>query len=219
MFERLGRLAILDLFFGNLDRLVQVNLRRDNTYALDNMLEVNLGNVMVGRDDQPTLYSIDNGVDQALIDDPEKRQKYLDFLRGLFSQKDPFLDLTTNFVDCFRNALRSQIDDVEYVPTEDKSGSSGGGASKSQKADLSLLRKQMEPILADLQHVAIKEAVDKGMKKMSRWMANVVPSIWRENSGALRLQEYLSTHYPIYLEAINERLSEFQKLNPGPKEM
>ena len=84
LFTRLGRIAMLDLLMGNLDRCNQVQYSaREQAYFLSD-IESNLGNLMLqwsgSADESPLLYAIDNGIHPDLIEDVSKKEQYHRFL-------------------------------------------------------------------------------------------------------------------------------------------
>ncbi|MBX7065675.1 MAG: hypothetical protein K1X28_00450 [Parachlamydiales bacterium] len=198
-FERLGRLAMLDLILGHTDRLVGV-LETGDGYALDDALEANLGNVLVVPDaGKPafSLYAIDNGLDRTLINDETERAKYLEFLKALFAKDDPYTDLAENIITMFNSALSTQIDEFE---------SSDHKSEKDDVVNVGTINAKLKDIRTDLKGLA-KESLIKGLKGMAEWLRHVaVPKLWDSSVKAKALQGYLQETNPQMLEAIVERL-------------
>ena len=184
---RLGRIAMLDLFCGNIDRLVQIIYSND-CYQLEAM-EVNLGNVMVesleGDEDQ-IPYAIDNGIEHDLISDPVKRKKYIVFLKELLSDRDSAIVLLTrNILDSFHHALTAQADE-----------------SITENENREDIVRQLEPFSTDLRNFG-PESISIGLTQMYRMLDSSLLTIWKgEPSRNLRKQ--IALHAPELLTAIDE---------------
>ncbi len=182
-FNRLGRLGMLDVVAGNLDRLVQIYIDRDGEYTLQD-LEANLGNVMVvwSKDDEsaPLLFAIDNGVDSKLVSNDTERKKYLSFLQKLFSSSNLEELLAQNMLTTFQNAIKTQIDDM-----------STGNVVE--------LRQQFELFSKELVSIGYP-AFRQGIEEMHFHLyATLIPG-WEKEALALSI-------HPQLLEAINERMN------------
>ncbi len=210
-FERLGRIAMLDLLMGNLDRLIQVDFNKGE-YFIDDALEVNLGNVMVVMDKDFHLFAIDNGIEQNLIDSGEHIEKYNKFLAGLLARED-FCDvLTRNIIKCFYNALRSQVDEVHHVDDEKMSGPEDGQRRRAQEQIRGLLKEHIEQ---DLEKIAPR-AIHTGLAKMSSWLnKEIFQKAWVDSPQSERLHKYLAAANPMLLEALQSRIAVFTKTMGG----
>jgi hypothetical protein len=187
-FNRLGRLAMLDVVTGNLDRLIQIFTNRSGDYTLQD-LEANLGNVMVvwskESEHSPLLYAIDNGIETELIEDAGRRAKYLSFLQSQFASPDSIQMLAQNMLKSLQHALTTQIDDV----------SSG---------NIQELKKQLQAFSDELTSLAYP-AIRLGLEEMLfHLQEHLIPGWENEKSGYLR--EYLTATYPQVYTAIQERI-------------
>lgn len=191
LFNRLGRLAMLDMLMGNLDRLVQIFTMKGK-YCLQD-LEANLGNVMVvwpkGSEDPPILYAIDNGIDSDLIDNPVARNNYLDFLKTFFSSHEWKKDVANNLIASFKHALITQIDDVS-------------------DGNIQELKSQLTAFSNDLDLFA-HQAFLQGIEEMVFTLQESLIPEW-ESKNAQSLKKYLKTSYPEILGAIQERIDIFK---------
>lgn len=188
LFNRLGRLALFDFVMGNLDRLVQVTTDKKGNYVLED-LEANLGNVMVVclDDFEPILYSIDNGINQELIDSAECRLKYVAFMRE-FLANPGFIDtITANIIESFDHALATQVDEVEGNVLEAK--------------------KRLKTFQSDLQPIALpafKQGIDEMITELQKLMCT-----W-ESDASKGLKNNIASIYPELLIAIQERFDAFK---------
>lgn len=194
-FERLGRIAVLDLLMGNLDRIAQVDRMGDGSYQLKDNLEVNLGNVMISqKEGYFQLYAIDNTLDQELIDDPEAKAAYLRFLNELFRQANPAKNIANNILQCFKNSLAAQTDDID---------------TSQESFNLADVRRALEPLQSDLDAIA-PQFLELGINSMINWLnETALPKIWVSTEGD-SLKSYLVSQYPEYLDAIEERFKAFR---------
>ncbi|HUD02195.1 MAG TPA: hypothetical protein VMR37_07690 [Rhabdochlamydiaceae bacterium] len=191
-FNRLGRLAMLDVVTGNLDRLVQI-FTDQGEYTLQD-LEANLGNVMVvwSKDkNAPFLYAIDNGIEKDLISSDLHRKKYLSFLQTHFSSRNLERMLAENMVKSIQHALDTQVDDV-----------STGNVVE--------LKKQFQFFSDELYPLAYP-AFLRGLEEMHFHLyENLIPS-W-ESEKASPLKNYLKSNHPRLLAAQQERIDILKNL-------
>ncbi len=188
IFNRLGRLAMLDIVAGNLDRLIQIFTNRNGEYTLQD-LEANLGNVMVvwsqESEQGPLLYAIDNGIETDLIENVASRAKYLSFLRNLFSSRNLVQLMAQNMVKSFQHALETQIDDVSTQNIQD-------------------LKKQFQIFSDDLVSMAYP-AFCRGLEEIHFHLQDHIIPGW-EDKRSLFLREYLKSTYPKLFVAVQERI-------------
>jgi hypothetical protein len=191
IFKRFGRLALLDVILGNLDRIVQID-RKEGKYDLRHM-EVNLGNVMIRSsvDQPPKVYAIDNELDSHLIFSDSDRKSYLHFLQNLFSSKDRGSSaLMQSIIPSFISALHSQVDDLEGNLTE--------------------ARKKLKVFEEDLLIVG-EESIRQGIKEMDLWLQNTLIPNW-EADQTNALKQSIIDVLPELFSAIDERIKLFQQL-------
>lgn len=188
IFNRLGRLAMLDVVTGNLDRLIQIFTNRNGEYTLQD-LEANLGNVMVvwSKESQqaPLLYAIDNGIETDLIEDAGCRVKYRSFLQNLFASPDLIQRLALNMLKSLQYSLATQIDDVST-------------------GNIQELKRQLQAFSDELVPLAYP-AIRLGLEEMFfHLQEHLIPGWGNEKSSYLR--KYLNATYPQILVAIQERI-------------
>lgn len=187
-FHRLGKLAMLDIIMGNLDRLVLVIAVKDaDPYSL-NGAESNLGNVMVvwSHDSKqpPLLYAIDNELDDKLVFDELHVAKYKSFLQTLLTSAGWVETIADSMVSSLQSAFRTQLDD--------------------DKGDVRLLQQQLKPISQDLAPLA-KSSFQTGLKEMARHFYKELVPCW-ESVDTLSLKSYLQSSSPKLLQAVGDRI-------------
>jgi len=191
-FTRLGRIAMLDLVVGNLDRLIQIYYS-DNQYQLDPM-EVNLGNVMVNSLQEganPVPYAIDDGIDPDLVMNLDCRQKYLAFLEKLLSNQESCFDLLVeNISDSFSSALSTQIDDCQGSRAE--------------------IVKRLNMFSKDLQQLGVK-AIRVGLGEMFNLLHESLIPAWNGESIGL-LKNQMEKRLPQLHSSLTERFKLFQSM-------
>lgn len=219
LFERLGRLSFVDIFvMGNLDRFVRVEWNdRTDEYELSDVSESNLGNVMLKVSETSStgratlkMYAIDNECDEDLVtNSPEdtaisKKQKYLDFMRGLFSDGDvPAFDaVTENFITCFTNSIR-RCD--EFGVVEEKS-------SACEPPVKEQILKRFSEEAGSLGEPGIaRTAFCRGLREMAHGLrTDLIPKYFGPEGRAIRTR--MQELYPNILLAIDERIRAFQQL-------
>ena len=197
LFNRLGKLAMVDMITGNLDRLVQIFTNAKREYCLWD-LEANLGNVMVvwskESEGPPTLYAIDNGVDIDLVESLPHREKYLQFLTELLSSACWQQKVAKNLVDSFKHALLTQIDDV-----------SDGNVLE--------ITKQLKAFSKDLGEIGLK-AFEYGIHEMFFHFTHTLIPGW-DSKKSVNLKNYLLKTNPNLLEALSERINLIKRLGKG----
>ena len=192
LLTQLGKIAMLDLLTGNLDRIVQIwfNWRIDSYVLLD--CEANLGNIMVrwivGEEKKPVLYAIDNGIQTELVEDAEHIKKYQTFLNALFSDPQMKSKLVSNIVQSFKHALVTQGDDLSTQNTGQ-------------------LRAKLKAFSDDIQTLG-PQCFGDGLEEMSSLLQSTLLPKWNGEQGE-PWRNYLSTTYPKLLDAIQFRFNEF----------
>ena len=186
VFKGIGKIAMLDLVLGNLDRLVQIFTHQGAYCLMD--LEANLGNVMISlSENQPTIYAIDNGIERDLIEDSTMKDKYLHFLQNLFASDDWKEQVARNIVESIMSALRTQIDDVS-------------------DGNIIEIKRQMKDFSGDVQPIGYS-AILEGIQEMEKILASTLSS-WLHQKGD-SVQQYLQETYPELHTALSERINVF----------
>jgi hypothetical protein len=189
-FQRLGRLAMLDLIFGNFDRLLQIDTTRAGEYCLVDY-SANLGNVMTVWSPEcghpPILYAIDNGIEKDLIEDVKKRERYVFFLRTLMKDgKIDTLTIAKNIVASFKNTLLGLMDE-------------------SSSADLKEVEIAIDPFSKDLEiEKIVLDGLVSGLNEMEKWLKIRLIPLWNANEAS-ELQKSLEKSLPGIIPALGER--------------
>jgi len=204
-FERLGRLAYLDLLIGNHDRFFKV--KTNNESAEDNELEAlialaNLGNVMVewsGDSRQqsenpsiPVISAIDNLVEANLIDDKAERGNYLKFLTAQLSKKPELL--AKKLAECMLVSVTNSI-----ALKLDQDGCK----------DIKKVMETLEPFIDDMKALGPK-AFEKGILGMDNWLRKTALTSWNGEDNK-ELKAHLSKIQPDLLASIEERFNVLNK--------
>lgn len=192
LFTRLGRLALLDLFVGNNDRLIKNVYNSINaSYELED-IESNLGNIVIvwseSSQEPPALYAIDNGLDPELIDSPDHRQKYLEFLVAL--QQDP--EMIERLADAAMGAMKNAIEGLleeELEPGE----------------NIPTLRKQVGRFCDDLDAMG-SAALCLGLKEMYATISKTIAPKWNSPEGE-PIRTFLKDNYPAMDQALTKRFN------------
>lgn len=189
LFERLSRLAFLDVIMGNFDRLIQVNYdKQADSFKLTD-LESNLGNVMIiwsgEESEQPELYAIDNGVDPLLVEDPKYKEKYLQFLEKLLSSSKMAENLADFMAQSMLNCLETNAKEEE------------------EKIDIEKFTSFREDL--SIEGIA-RPAFARGITRMMDHLRTTLLPSW-ESEKSEPLKNYLLTIYPELLQAVSERLT------------
>lgn len=218
-FNRLGRIAMIDLVLGNSDRLICFSHDEEGSkYFLSNDSEVNLGNVMVSNESSRELFAIDNGLDVDLIKDGNKRKAYITFLTKLFQEEKPYSKLTENIVKCYISSLYSNADNVDNLKVDDitKHKSVEEKNTPEKKPIYTLVKLAMKPLIRDLGTPKYQTELNSGMINTAKWLkGDFAQNIWNKNTTnktALALKDYLAKNYKELLTAINERIDCFTKI-------
>ncbi len=149
-FKQIGRLSLLDVVLGHIDRLVQTALREELEEPIHDFDEgqANLGNVMVtwtgNPDECPTIRPIDNGL-QALNEE-ERDIKYLDFIKTLL--QDPqkqFKILESKIIQAINNRLDNADIDIKPEIIEDISKTSSGAIYSGLLDMIQIFKKELIP--------------------------------------------------------------------------
>lgn len=191
-FMRLGRIAMLDLAVGILDRLISV-FPEDGRYTLDSIGEANLGNVMVvftDGMDHPTPFAIDNGIDPDLASDPEHQKNYLLFLSELLSDPEQAVkSVAENISDAFVNGLNSTIDECEGNVAE--------------------IKDQLKPFSEDVpKHT---NAIREGLSQMMNLLHEKLIPAWSGQPLA-QLKKQMEAHTPVLYSSLTERFNLFESM-------
>lgn len=189
LFNDLGKLAVLDVLFGNNDRLLQLSLNPDNQYQLDTY-EANLGNMMLAQTKEngdPRLYGIDNGVHTDFISNSTTRTAYLSFIHRIFSTKSPETAMASHIVQSIRCGFTSTADN----------------GSSSVKEVLG----ELKPILEDLSSLAAP-SIEAGIRDMIGTLRTELIPAWNSEAST-KLKKQLALLHPELLEAVSERLTIF----------
>lgn len=194
LYVGLGRLAMLDLFTGNTDRLIQSRYdAASKKFELDTM-QSNLGNVLVQRpqklEEPLNLYAIDNGLDERFFSDSECNSSYNAFVQELLSRPNEVNRLTTALVASLQKGVEVQAEEV-------------GGKMNAQE-DIQL-KEQLKPFIEDLAKESTKSAIAKGMEEMSLQL-HQIHSNWNDESSK-PLKQYLFTTYSELLNVVSGRFS------------
>lgn len=205
-FERLGRLALLDLVIGNTDRLAGVDYY-DGSYSLDTALESNLGNVLVewnGTSESFSLFAIDNGIEEGLSSGP-KRESYRAFLEEILQDPDFDQMLAANVMQCMLNGINAQVDEIDLSDFKSTNGDNSIQKIHENLAPLKGALKGKKPFNG----FWAKDFLAKGIKLMGSWLKNTALSedgLWEDSEKAVSLKKYLSESSKDFLEALEERL-------------
>ncbi len=106
-FNGIGKLALIDLIMGNRDRFTAFDL---NTQTLDDWFVANLGNLMVATgnpENAPTLYAIDNGVQEEHLTIGDDHVSYNNCLNTLLRTIDWKELVATSIVRSLSKPLES----------------------------------------------------------------------------------------------------------------
>ncbi len=180
LFKELGKLAMLDVLMGNLDRFIRVEDNDSPAYELSTY-ESNLGNVMIkwieGQMDSPCIYAIDNGINEELISDPLKKEKYNTFLEEQFADPQMADRWAQTMIKSIRSCVRN--DGLEENTF-----------------------KECKPFLADLETIAIP-AISQGIAEAFIDLKRAIELHWDGDSSPLK--NHLSWAHPELLAAVSER--------------
>lgn len=189
LFERMGRLAVLDLVLGNLDRLARIGFDEagDSNYEFSVFEESNLGNLMIDLDENsqvpPYIFLIDNEVEPELFSSDEKRKAYLKFLGKFFSDPEKVSKLTNNIRLCLISGFNGQADDAP-------------GNVVQARGNLTLIKKDLAE-----NGLAVQE-IQKGIFQMM----DELPELFERWELDSSLQNYLQVSSPQLLGGIQERI-------------
>lgn len=188
-FEKLGKLSVIDLFVGNLDRLVRIFINRKGKYALQ-PIEANLGNIMFGGLQKDDMFAIDNEIDPDLLQ-KESKEKYHAFLEELLQTPSFEKTLASNMVESILSGITVMAEDETSV-RYDK------------------LLEELEPFSEDLKKFG-GDCFEKGIRDMIfQFQKELLPK-WASDK-AKPFKEYLSENYPEIYSGIEERLEIFARI-------
>ena len=193
-FKRLGALALLDLLIGNSDRLAKAEKSfKTGAYELSD-LESNLGNVMIEwrdiKQDEPIVYAIDNGMDPDLYLNPGEQEKYLLFLKTLFSSPNWSVQIGKSIAKSMQSALRMQADDESSANVEE------------MKAKFALLSQDLDGMAVD--------ALIAGVEEMAQKLESSLLPKW-ESDECMTVRQSLRSTAPNLLSGVQTRFETFQK--------
>lgn len=140
LFKLFGRLSMMDLFSGNLDRLIQVDCFKLETYPC------NLGNIMLHWPDNPGgnpfVYAIDNVMDRVTL---EQADAYNTFLSDLLREKEFAGKVSAAMITSIQSSIEG--DD-----------------------DIHLNAPSVEAFLDDLKEEKYARAIEVGLNEMVVWL-------------------------------------------------
>ncbi len=190
LFEKMGQLAILDLWIGNTDRLIKLCYK--GQYTLQAISSANFGNLMirwdVDTDQMLELYAIDNGVDLQLISNERHKSAYRKFLNSYLDDPTPIESLAACALACMREAIQIKI----QTSTPDT------------KKKLFAFQKDLEDL-----DVA-KPALTKGISDMFTILKESLPAFW-DGEEAVNIKNYLKENCPELLEAVSAQFEAIKK--------
>ncbi|MFA5250628.1 MAG: hypothetical protein WC371_04420 [Parachlamydiales bacterium] len=184
LFNRLGRLAFLDLVAGNLDRLIEIVLTKEGFYQIES-IESNPGNVLILKNSSGySLFAIDNGIDPVLTAPTKEAEKYLVFLETILTLEQFEKWLSENFIASLNQAILNRLED--------------------EKGDVNELKKQFTAFLNDLKAPFAREEFEHGVLNLAKHLLNK----HFEPSGLfLNLEE----KHPELVALVRSRISLVQK--------
>ncbi|MDP1608349.1 MAG: hypothetical protein Q8L98_03430 [Chlamydiales bacterium] len=191
LFLELGKLAILDLLLGNTDRLQQP--KWSNFHPELDTYRANLGNIMLSSQENGDIkvHPIDNAVEESLITEPKKRTNYSAFIHSLFATKESEKVMSSAVVGSLQTALTRAVE----------------RARCDNEAAAEALQQQLQPMLDDLQRIALP-VVEEGMKQMIHSLRNTLIPAWHSERSAL-LKEQMGELHPELLTVIEEHIQVF----------
>ena len=206
LFNQLGQVAMLDVLFGNQDRLIQVYFDKDeNTYRLETF-ESNLGNIMISwagdtrrpssscgskQEDSPdpVIYTIDNGIGLDLIEDPNNKEQYAIFLKKLCTNPKMEQEMAIAMTQSILTAVNTLCDDED------------NRTEAIQK---------FKPFTNDLKKFGAP-AFESGIKEMLNRLHSTLLPLW-DSKAAQPLKTHLSSIYPDLALAVAERIEVFKSV-------
>ena len=109
-FSRLGRIALLDMIIGNLDRFVPLILDKDEYSLPGNDYAANLGNVMILKTQEDyKIFLIDNGIYSSLVENKKNNENYNFFLETLFVKENFHFELAYIICISIQNLITLRI--------------------------------------------------------------------------------------------------------------
>jgi len=183
-FKRLGRLALLDLLMGNLDRFIRFEVGARG-YSFHS--EANLGNIMVCiKEGTPIIYAIDNAIEGALIHDDKEKRQYNQFLQKLFSNPEYPTLLAREMFKAIQGGL-------------------GQARDNNQLLDLKLIQKKQKEFVHSLETIGLP-AFKRGIEQMCFLLKSSLLKKW---GGARNLKRFITDVDRPLINAVEERLALF----------
>lgn len=191
LFQKMGRLAMLDLLIGNTDRLIQTENDALKYQLVD--LTANLGNLMINwfpnEGKLPELYAIDNGVKKELISDEIQKEHYDQFIQKIFNNPNEIVVLADAII---RSIQKSFLDIAEEL-------------AETSNDSLQVTQARFKPISDDLEKSdTLKLALEKGLTEMHQSFSQDLLPFW-DSEKSLKIKNHLEDHYPTLLKAISTR--------------
>lgn len=191
LFSRIGKLTLLDLVLGNIDRFIQVD-PTGKSYEIASEGS-NLGNALIvwsgDESEMPAIVAIDNGIRPNLIENDEDKKAYLHFLKTLLAEADLPALLAAKTAQAISTALFTLCDDEERVDVA--------------HAALQNIRKDLD------ENGMARPAISRGIDKMMQRLHKIVLPLWNSEQSQ-PLKDHLSWAYPELLHAVKERLELFK---------
>ena len=190
LFSRIGKLVLLDLVLGNIDRFIQVD-PTGKSYEIASEGS-NLGNALIvwsgDESEMPAIVVIDNEIRPKLIGSDDDKKAYRLFLKTLLAESDLPTLLATKTSQAISTALFTLCDDEDRVD---------------------LARETLKNIRQDLDEDGIAHpAISRGISKMMHRMREVVLPLWNSEQSK-PLKNHLLWLFPELLHAVEERLEIF----------
>ncbi len=198
LYVGLGRLAMLDVFMGNTDRLVQFGDYNPSKGFELVPWESNLGNVMIGLTSGERaglfLYAIDNGIDQRLITDSKCNAAYNLFLEQLLGDQNMLERLAGVMIPSIAKDIRDHLAQSDIKDPN----------------QFNQLKLDLEFFILDLNSEEAKSEILHGLADMCKKLNEVLLPFWESKQSDF-LKQHLSETHPILLEVISGR---FEILKP-----
>ncbi len=192
LFKQLGSLSLLDLIFGNDDRLVPIQYVEGSGYCLKPD-EANLGNAMVTWDGEelPQVHAIDNGIDNRFLDEPQLADEYRAFLRSFFSSQNYVHELAESMVQ----NIEGTVEGASYKLLQSTASYDQVKAEKMEA-----FKKQLRPIAL--------EAFKAGITEMQAALKIRLIAQWK-SGAADALKQTIQAPIPELLPELEKRLELF----------
>lgn len=197
LFKQLGSISLLDLIFGNDDRMVPIQLDEETGCYTLKADEANLGNAMVTWDEEdelPQVHAIDNGIDNRFLDEPQLAENYRTFLQTLLQSPTFIKDLAESMVQNIESTVEGTSNKLSQSPA----------AYDHIKAEKMLaFKKQLRPLAL--------EAFQEGITEMKRVLKGHLITEWKsEKTAALKQTIQI---IPEFLPELERRIDLFCRLD------